>query len=75
MCLHFMHCNPHRSAGISPFLLKHSWEPVTPLQFLYKGWVQISLGMVDLEQWVIENIERVQNLRDQAVGTSNSAPC
>ena len=67
MCLYFMRCTPNRSAGVSPFLLKHGWEPVTPLQLLHKGWVQTSLGEVDLEQWVLENSERVQNLREQAV--------
>ena len=67
MCLYFMRCTPNRSAGVSPFLLKHGWEPVTPLQLLYKSWVQTSLGEIDLEQWVLENSERVQNLREQAV--------
>ena len=52
---------------MSPFLLKHGWEPITPLQLLYKGWVQQSLGDIDLEQWVMENSEHVQNLRDNAV--------
>ena len=54
MCLYFMWCMPNHSAGVSPFLLKHSWEPVTPLQLLYKSWVQSSLGEVDLEEWVTE---------------------
>ena len=67
MRLYFMRCTPNRSAGINPFLLKHGWEPVTHLQLLYKGWVQSSLGDVDLEQWIMENSERVQGLRDQAV--------
>ena len=34
MCLYFLRCTPNRSAGISPFLLKHGWEPVTPLQWV-----------------------------------------
>ena len=34
---------------------------------LYKGWVQEELGPIDLEQWVLENSERVQKLRDDAV--------
>ena len=67
MCLYFLRCMPNRSAGVSPFLLKHGWEPVTPLQLLYKGWVQSSLGEVDLENWVMDNCERVQRLRDKAV--------
>ena len=40
MSLYFLWCMPNRSAGLSPFLLKHGWEPSTPLQLLYKGWVQ-----------------------------------
>ena len=67
MCLYFLRCTPNRSAGISPFLLKHGLEPVTPLQLLYKGWVQSDLGEVDLEQWVVNNSERVQRLLDKAV--------
>ena len=59
MCLYFLRCTPNKSAGISPFLLKHGWEPVTPLQLLYKGWVQTSLGDMDLEQWVMDNRSRV----------------
>ena len=67
MYLYFLRCTPNRSADISPFLLKHGWEPVTPLQLLYKGWVQSDLGEVDLEQWVVNNRERVQRLRDKSV--------
>ena len=67
MALYFLRCTPNRSAGISPFLLKHGWEPVTPLQLLYKGWVQEDLGEIDLEDWVVTNCERVQRLRDKAV--------
>ena len=43
MALYFLHCTPNRSAGLSPFILKHGWEPTTPLQILYKGWVQTEL--------------------------------
>ena len=67
MCLNFMICMPNRSAGVILFLLKHGWEPVTPLQLLYKGWVQSSLGEIDPEGWIIENSVRVQTLRDNAV--------
>ena len=38
---------------------------MTPLQLLYKGWVQESHGEINLEQWVMENSERVQNLREK----------
>jgi len=34
---------------------------------LYKSWVQTCFGEIDLEQWVLENSERVQNPREQAV--------
>ena len=37
MCLYFMRCTPNRSAGVSPFLLKHGWKPVTPLQLLSRA--------------------------------------
>ena len=67
MCLYFLRCIPNRSLGVSPFILKHGWEPVTPLQLLYKGWVQEDLGEIDLEEWVVTNCERVQRLRDKAV--------
>ena len=67
MALYFMRYTPNRSAGVSPFLLKHGWEPTTPLQLLHKGWVKQSLGDVDLEEWVMENTVRVHNLRDKAV--------
>ena len=53
--------------GFLPFLFKHGWEPITPLQLLYKRWVQQSLGNIDLQQWVIENSEQVQNLKEKAV--------
>ena len=59
MSLYFLRCTPNRSAGISPFMLKHGWEPVTPLQLLCKGWVQDDQGSIDLEEWVTNNCERV----------------
>ena len=40
---------------------------MTPLQLLHKGWVQSNLGSIDLEEWVADNCERVQRLRDKAV--------
>ena len=71
MALYFLRCMPNRSTGLSPFALKHGWEPTTPLQLLYKGWVQKDLGPIDLEQWVMENSDRVQRMRDTAVVTMN----
>ena len=57
MCLYFLRCTPNRSLGVSPFMMKHGWEPVTPLQILYKGWVQEDLGEIDLVEWVMTNSE------------------
>ena len=31
MSLYFLRCTPNRSAGVSPFMLKHGWEPTTPV--------------------------------------------
>ena len=47
--------------------MKNGLEPATPLQILYKGWVQQDLGPIDIEQWVVENADRVQHMRDTAV--------
>ena len=58
---------PNRSTVISPFLAMHGWEPSTPLQLLYKGWVQRDIGPIDLEEWVEVNSERVQRMRDLAI--------
>ena len=66
MALFFMRMTPCVSSGVSPILLKHGWEPNTPLQLLYKGWVQEDLGDDELDQWIAENTERVQRLRDKA---------
>ena len=57
MDLYFLRCTPNRSVGLSPFLLKHGWESTTPLQLLYKGWVESDLGPINLEEWVAEDSE------------------
>ena len=67
MALYFVRCMPNLSSCLSPFALKHGWEPTKLLQLLYKGWVPQDLGPIELEQWVAENAERVQRIRDQAV--------
>ena len=67
MSLYFLRCMPNRSTGMSPFSMKHGWEPATPLQLLYKGWVQHDLGPIDIEEWVVQNSERVQHMRETAV--------
>ena len=71
MPLYFVRCLPSTPTGLSPFVLKHGWEPATPLQVLYKGWVQQELGPVDLEQWFLENSDRFQRMRILAVVNMN----
>ena len=46
----------------------HGWEPVTPVQLLFKGWVGEESKTIDLQEWIMENMERVQDLRDKTVG-------
>ena len=67
MAMYFLRCMPSRATGLSPFRAKHGWEPTTPLQILYKGWVQQDLGPVDLEEWTTVNAERVQHAREVVV--------
>ena len=68
--LYFIRMTPNRSTGFSPFIVTHGWEePVTPVQLLFKGWVGEESREFDLQDWVVENMERVQNIRDSAVGT------
>ena len=69
MALYFLRCTPSASTGVSPFLLTHGWEPVTPLQVLYQSWVQSDLGGIDLSEWILENTDRLECARDTA--TSN----
>ena len=66
MALYFLRCTPSANTGVSPFLLTHGWEPVTPLQVLYQSWVQSVMGGVDLFQWVLENTDRLECARDVA---------
>ena len=72
MSLYFIRCMPNRSTGISPFVAKHGWEPTTPLQLLYKEWVQKDIGPIDLEEWVAENSDRVQNMREVALANQSA---
>ena len=67
MALYFIRCTPCEASGLSPFVLMHGWEPNTPLQLLYKSWVQQELGDIDLQEWVLKNTEKIDNLRDKAV--------
>ena len=66
MCLFFIWMTPSVSSGYSPFLLMHGWEPTTPSQLLYYAWAGKHLGAMSLDEWVGENCERVQDLRDRA---------
>ena len=66
MVLYFMRLTPGAS-GFSPFMLSHGWEPNTPLKLLYKVRVKDELGDIDLEEWLMRNSERIQQLRGDAV--------
>ena len=67
MALYFIRCTPSATTGISPFLARHGWEPSTPLQVLYKTWVQQDLGDIDLTEWVNINAERIEIARDKSL--------
>ena len=67
MALYFIRCTPSATTGISPFLARHGWEPSTPLQILYKTWVEQDLGDIDLTEWVNINAERIEIARDKAL--------
>ena len=67
MALYFLRCMPNKATELNPFRAKHGWEPTTPLQILYEGWIEQDLGPVNLEEWTLENAERVQNMRETAV--------
>ena len=69
LALYFIRCTPSSSTGVSPFMLTHGWEPRTPLQVLYQSWVKTDLEKVELDDWIIENQERLESIRDRA--TSN----
>ena len=60
-----MHLIPNVSSGYFPLKLRHGWKPNTPLKLQYSVWVQDNLGGMNLEEWVLENAERVQALREK----------
>ena len=68
LTLYFIRCTPTTSTGVSPFLLTHGWEPRTPLQMLYQSWVKKDLENVDLDDWIAENQDRLESIRDKATG-------
>ena len=67
MALYFVRCMPNRVTGLNSFGSKHGWEPTTPLQIMYKGWVQQDLGPIDMEYWTLLNAERIQHMREVSV--------
>jgi len=64
MALYFIRCVPSEATGFSPFLAKQGWEPSTPLSVLHEAWTDKELGEVDITEFVIENSERVESLRE-----------
>ena len=68
LALYFIRCTPASSTGFSPFVLTHGWEPRTPLQVLYQSWVKKDLENIDLSDWIRENQERIEQIRDTATG-------
>ena len=46
----------------------HGREPVTPEQLLFKGWLGEESKTINLQEWIMENMYRVQDLRDKTVG-------
>ena len=65
--LYFIRSSPCTATGMSPFMARQGWEPVTPVQLLYKAWAQMDLGEIDLEEWVICNSARVETAREKAI--------
>jgi len=65
--LYFVRCSPCETTGLSLFMARQGWEPNTPIQLLYKSWAQSDLGKINLEEWVIDNAERVESMRERCV--------
>ena len=70
MALYFIHNTPSSATGLSPFMARHGWEPVTPIQLLYKSWAQTDLWEIELTDWVAENAEQVESARERACVTN-----
>ena len=64
--LFFLRLTPNAASGFSSFMLSYGWEPTTPSQVLYNAWVGKQLGDMSVEDWVADNCERIQQLRDEA---------
>ena len=67
MALYFIRSTPYSGTGLSPFMARQGWEPATPIQVLYKAWAQTYLGDFNLEEWVSENVERVESAREKVL--------
>jgi len=64
--LFFIRSVPAESTGLSPFLAKQGWEPETPLGLLYGTWIDSELEGLELSEFVAENSERIDMLRENA---------
>jgi len=65
MALFFIRSVPCHATGASPFLAKQGWEPATPLQLMYGAWVDQDLRDIDIPEFIVENTERIENLREE----------
>jgi len=64
MALYFLRCTPSDATGLSPFMARQGWEPSTPLSVLYEAWSDNDLGEIDITEFVLNNSERVEGLRE-----------
>ena len=67
MALYFIRSTPCASTGFNPFMARQGWEPVTPIQVLYKVWAQADLGDINLADWVAQNAEKIEFARENAL--------
>jgi len=62
--LYFIRSVPCEATGLSPFVAKQGWEPSTPLSLLYESWLDRDIEGLDLTEFVIQNSERIEHLRE-----------
>ena len=67
LVLYFIRVTPAQSSGFSPYKIVHGWEPASPVELLYRGWVDEELEGLNISDWVMENSERGQEIRDKVV--------
>jgi len=48
-------------------MARQGWKPNTPIQLLYKTWAQTDLEIISLEDWVVNNRERVEAMSEKYV--------